>query len=127
MAMNGTDVLLVVDGVVVGSQRDVTFNENTAEIDISNKEAREKYVLGGRYSAGVSLGALYVPDDAAYILLQTAMRDGTEVEIWKQVDGHAVEEADAIVTSLSEAAPDQAEATVAIELVISGPWRDVSS
>jgi len=49
MAMNGTDVLIWIDGNMVGSQRDVTIDEATAEIDVSSKDQREMRVLPGRY------------------------------------------------------------------------------
>ena len=62
MGMNGTDILLYVNTgtpavpayTVVGSQRDVTFEESTDEIDVSSKDSRAKRVLPGRYSASVS-------------------------------------------------------------------------
>jgi TP901-1 family phage major tail protein len=122
MAMNGTDVLLYVDGVVVGSQRDVTFEESTEEIDVSSKDRRAKRVLAGRYSSTVSLEALYVPTDTAYMSLKDAMRNGDFVTIVRLEDSVALESAEAIVTSLSEAAPDQGEATVSISLTIDGDW-----
>ena len=58
MSMNGTDVLLLVNTgtptvpvyEAVGSQRDVTFDEATEEIDVSSKDSRAKRVLPGRYS-----------------------------------------------------------------------------
>lgn len=122
MAMNGTDVLLYVDGECVGSQRDVTFEETTEEIDVSSKDGRAKRVIAGRYGASVSLEALYVPDDTAYQSLKDAMRDGTLVTIVRLEDAVALESAEALVTSLSEAAPDQGEATVSISLTIDGDW-----
>lgn len=135
MAMNGTDILLLANtGTVlvpvwetVGSQRDATFDEATAEIDVSSKTSRAKRVLPGRYSANVSLDALYVPSDAAYLVLKNAMRNGTMVQILRQESGASLESADAIVTSLSEKAPDQAEATVSISLVIDGEWTELGS
>lgn len=132
---NGTDVLLLANTgtpsvpvyEVVGSQRDATFGEATAEIDVSSKASRAKRVLPGRYSATVSLDALYVPTDAAYLALQTAMRDGALILIAKQDDGVVTETADALVTSLSEKMPDQAEATVAVSLAVDGFWVEVGT
>ena len=121
--MNGTDILIFIDGVAVGSQRDVTFQENTAEIDVSNKQAgRAQKVIPGRYSASVSLDALYVPDDTAYQSLQTAMRDGLAVSVVRTENGATTESASAIVTSLSETGPDQDAATVSCDLTIDGEW-----
>lgn len=123
MAMNGTDVLLWIDGDAVGSQRDCTFDETTAEIDVSNKiDGRAMRVLPGRYGATITLDSLYVPTDAAYQALLAAMRDGTFVEVVVVEEGIVLESANAIVTKLSKNAPDQAESTVSISLRIDGEW-----
>lgn len=131
--MNGTDVLLMVNTgttevpvwTAVGSQRDVTFEESTEEIDVSSKEGREKEVVAGRYSSSVSLDALYVPSDTAYSELQDAMRSGDLVQIARSVSDTETEKADALVTSLSESFPDQDGATVSVSLTISGAWTAV--
>lgn len=135
MAMNGADVLILVNTgtpaapvmEIVGSQRDATFDETTAEIDVSSKDSRSMRVLPGRYGSTVSLEALYVPTDAAYLVLKNAMRDGDFVTIRRQEEDADLEEADAIVTSLSEAAPDQDGCTVSISLRIDGDWSEVGS
>lgn len=120
--MNGSDVLLLVEGTVVGYQRDVTFEEATEAIDVSSKESRARRVTAGRYSASVSLDALYVPDDVAYQSLKSAMRTGALVTVLRQEDGVALEHAEALVTALSEKAPDQDAATLSVELVIDCEW-----
>jgi len=135
MGMNGTDILLYVNTgtpavpayTVVGSQRDVTFEESTDEIDVSSKDSRAKRVLPGRYSASVSLDALYVPTDTAYLALKDAMRDGDLILVERYESGGADETADALITSLSEAAPDQGEATISISLTIDGTWTEVGT
>jgi len=126
MAMNGTDILIAIDGETVGSQRDVSYEETTGEIDVSSKDSRAGRYLPGRYGATMSLDALYVPDDTAYLALQTAMRDGEMVEVWSMEDSVVIESADAIVTSLSRSGPDQGEATVSISLRIDGEWTSGS-
>lgn len=133
--MNGTDVLLLVNTgtpsvpvyTAVGKQRDVTFEESTAEIDVSSKDAREQEVIAGRYTASITLDQLYVPTDSGYVALQAAMRDGELILVAKQVEEVTIETADALVTSLSERAPDQGEATVSVSLTISGGWIEETS
>lgn len=135
MAMNGTDILLLVNTgteaapayEVVGSQRDVTFDESNAEIDFSSKESRAFRGAAGRYKATLSLEALYVPDDAAYLELKAAMRDGSLVMVLREEEGMSLETADAFLTSLSEKAPDQNEATVSVSLTVDGEWTEVGS
>lgn len=126
MAMNGTDVLILIDvggyPTVVGSQRDATLDESNDTIDMSSKDAREGSFEAGRYTSEISLDALYVPDDAAYGALKDAMRSGTLVTVVTQEAGVDQEQASAVVTSLSSEFPDQGEATVSISLQVSGAW-----
>lgn len=135
MAMNGTDVLLLVNTgtelvpsyEAVGSQRDVSFEETTEEVDVSSKDSRAKRVLPGRYGATISLDALYVPTDSAYGKLKNAMRNGTLIMVAKEVDDVTIETASALITSMSEADPDQAESTISISLTLDGEWTVVGS
>ena len=135
MAMNGTDVLLLVNTgtealpvyEAVGSQRDVTFEEATAAIDVSSKDGRAARVLPGRYSSSLSLDALYVPTNDDYDALKDAMRDGEMILVAKEVDGTTTETATALITTMSEAFPDQGEATISISMTIDGEWTEVGS
>lgn len=125
--LNGTDILVLVGGQIVASQRGVTFDETAAEIDVSSKDSRSGRYLSGRYGSTVALDALYAPTDAGQMELKAAVRAGTPVVLIRQEDGSSVEEADAIVTSLSEAGPDQAEATFSASFRIDGDWREVTT
>lgn len=135
MAMNGTDVLLLVNTgtdlvpsyEAVGSQRDVSFEETTEEIDVSSKDSRQKRVLPGRYGASLTLDALYVPTNAAFVALQAANRDGELILVAKEVDNVTIETATALITSMSGSFPDQGEATISISLTIDGGWTVVGS
>lgn len=124
--MNGADVLVLIEGNLVGSQRDVTFDEANESIDMSSKNSRARRVEYGRYSSTVSLDALYVPTDAAYMALKTANRAGTKVEVVRQQEGMILENATAVITALSEAAPDQDAVTVSVSFDIDGEWESGS-
>ena len=132
---NGSDVLVLVNTgtpavpvyEVMGSQRDVTFDEATEEIDVSSKDGRAKRVLPGRYSCTISFDSLWVPDDACYLALRDAMRDGELILIARQEYEVVVETADALITSMSENFPDQSEATISMSLVVDGMWTEVGS
>jgi TP901-1 family phage major tail protein len=126
MAMNGTDILIAIDGDIVGSQRDVSYEETTEEIDVSSKDGRAGRYLPGRYGATMSLDALYVPTDTAYLALQAAMRNGTTVDVWSMEEAIVIESATAIVTSLTRSGPDQGEAVVKCSLRIDGEWTSGS-
>lgn len=129
--MNGTAVLLLVNigtptipmYTAVGSQRDVSFEESTAEIDLSSKNARKQTIGAGRYSANLTLDNLYIESDAGYEALKNAMRNKELVLIAKQIDEVTTETASALVTNLSERSPDQGEATVACSLTINQGWN----
>lgn len=135
MAINGTDILLLVNTgtsetpvyEAVGSQRDVTFDESTEEIDVSSKDSRASKVLGGRYSASLSLDALYVYSDAGYTELKDAMRDGRLILVTREEEGVSIETAEALITSMSESFPDQGEATISIDMTIDGFWTELVS
>lgn len=111
---------------IVGSQRGATFNETVAPIDISSKDQREeKNSPRGRWSCVLSLDALYVPGAASYLALRNAQRDGNTIKIKRQELGQDVEEANAVVTGLSQSFPDADAATIAAEFRINGPWQSV--
>ncbi len=135
MTQNGTDILLYVNTgttavpvyEAVGSQRDVTFDQGNEEIDLSSKESRAKVVIPGRYSAGISLDALYVPTDDAFLALRDACRDGELILVARTEDDVTTETASAMIASMSETFPDQGEAAISISLTISGEWTEVGS
>lgn len=133
MAISGSDVLLLANTgtdvapvwTVVGSQRNVSFEETNEEIDVSSKDSRAMRVLAGRYGATATLEALYVPSDAAYQALKTAARNGDPIKIRRREIGTDTEEASAIITTLSGEFPDQDAGTISVELRIDGAWTAV--
>ena len=135
MGKNGSDILLLVNTgtdvepvyMAVGSQRNFSREEATEEIDVSSKDGRAKRVIAGRYSSTISLEALYVPTDEGYLALRDAMRNGDLIKVRISDENTPTEEADALITSLSEEYPDQAEATVSCDLTIDGEWAEVGS
>jgi hypothetical protein len=89
---------------------------------MSSKESRKQRVIPGRYSATMTLDALYVPNDAAYVALKAAMRNGTLAHLVRLEEGTALEEADAVVNSISEKAPDQEGAVISASFTIDNGW-----
>jgi len=124
--MNGADVLILIEGDLVGSQRDVSIDENNESIDMSSKDSRARRVIAGRYSSSMSLDAVYVPSDTAYQALQTAMRNGNLIQVMVQEEGVIEESAMANITAMSKAAPDQDAVTVSISFDIDGEWQEGS-
>lgn len=122
MAVNGTAILLEVEGQVVGSQQGVTFNETTEAVDVSNNEHRQRRVIPGMYGSTIALDALYVPADAGYLALQQAMRGHAMVDVTRIVNGYPQYGARALITALSARATDQAAALMSAALTLDGGW-----
>jgi predicted secreted protein len=106
----------------VASQTQARFDEKTKAIDITNKSSRNKLFIPGEYDATVTLDHLYIPTDAAYAQLKSAMRNGATVMVQRQESGAALEQASAIVTQMSGDFKDKAPATIAVTMQITGPW-----
>jgi len=123
---NGSDILITIGGMVVGSQRDATIDESSDVVDISSKESRARRIVPGRYSSTLSLDALYVPDSVSYTAIKTAMREGTLVNVAVMDNNINIKSASGYVTSLSEEYPDQGEATVSITIEIDGEWTELT-
>lgn len=135
MGMNGSSFLLLVNTgtdeapayEAVGCQRDATIEETSQSIDMSCKNQREEIVIPGRYASTLSLDAVYVPDDASYIKLRNAVRNGEMILVAAEENDEVIETALANVESLSRSYPDQDGATVSISMKISGAWEAVGS
>lgn len=130
--LNGTEVLLRVEQVpgsgvfiTLGSQRGVTFQEQTAPIDFSSKDARAGKFGPGRYTWTASLETLYTPNLSGYAAIRNAMRNGTLLNIVRQEQGQEVESGYAVVTSMSDAFPDQDAAVCSVDLQGSGRFNPV--
>lgn len=124
--MNGADVLILIEGDLVGSQRDVTIDEANESIDMSSKDSRARRVIAGRYSSTMSLDSVYVPSDTAYQALLTAMRAGNLIQVMVQEEGVIERSAMANITAMSEAAPDQDAVTVSMSFDVDGEWQEGS-
>lgn len=133
--MNGTDLLLLANTgtpsvpvyEAVGSQRDCTIEESSDTIDFSSKTSRAQRVRPGRYSSTISLDALYVPTDDAYLALKAANRNGTLILVAREESGTVTETVSAKIDSISESFPDQGEATISVSLTVDGFWTEVGS
>ena len=130
--MNGTDILVSVETVpdsgvfaVVGSQRGATFAEATAPIDASSKEKRAWVGLPGRYTTTITLEHLYIPSTSGFDALRNAMRNGTYVKLRRRELNVEIEEANCVITNMSQSAPDQDVAVVSADFQLSDGWTPV--
>lgn len=128
--INGADVTVYVNTgtpgspiwTLVGSQRNVTFQNRTGIIDRSSKESADRRILGGRREYSVTLDALFIPGATALAALRTAQRTGALAQLRRVYAGSPVEKADAIVADMPETFPDQDAATVSVTFEIDGAW-----
>lgn len=135
MGFNGANLLILANTgttespvyTAVGSQRDASIDEASATIDYSSKESRNQRVGHGRYSGSVSLEALYVPDNTAYLALKNSLRNGTMILVAREEEDQVMETVLAKMDSLSETFPDQGEATVSMSMTIDDQWEVVGS
>lgn len=135
VATNGSDVLLYINTgtdlapnyTILGGQRGASIERSGDAIDATSKDSAATRVLPGRVSVTISCDALYIPSDAAYQALDAAQKGRQFVTARKYVDGVAVGEARAIVTSLSEEHPDMDVSTISLELALDGDWEDIAS
>ena len=106
----------------LAEQRVVDFGEGNDVIDWSSKDSRFRRIMPGRYSADVSAGGLYVPNDPPYLALQGAMRGHELILIRRCEDGVPIEDAIALVKAISIDAPDNDVGLMAVGLVVDGWW-----
>lgn len=111
----------------VGSQRDATVDEASANVDYSSKNSRAQRVGYGRYSSTLSLDHLYIAADSGYLALKAANRNGDMILVARELDDVALETADAKVDSMSENYPDQGESVISCALTIDGEWTEVGT
>lgn len=135
VATRGEDIVLLVNTgteespnyEIVAGQRGATFPETTEEIDASSKDSTAFRVIHGRNKSTITMDALYIPDDDAYLALKAAKRNREFILVRRREEGADAEEARAIITSLSRNAPDNDVATLDIALTIDGDWEEVGT
>jgi TP901-1 family phage major tail protein len=116
MAINGSAVLLIVNGTEVACQTGLSIEENNELIDASHKQSTYASYIYGRGEGSLSLEALYVPTDAGFQALRTAFKNKQPVTVRISENGTAVEEAEALIESMSREYPDNEVATISVEL-----------
>lgn len=124
--MRGVDILIFVDTdttgttpnwVAAGGQRNATLTETSEALDTTTKDTGDgayEYDYG-LYGWSISGDGVYVPNDAAFQHLKTAMRTRKKVKIRIQEEGEYTEEGTALITSLETDAPYDDNATYSME------------
>lgn len=125
MAINGSNILLLVDGQAVAEQRSYSQEKSRDMIETTVKADDAKTYEYGEIDNTVTVEGLYAPSDAAYAALEDAADNATEITIRRQREGTDIEEATALVDSLSLEAPRNDNSTFSADLQITGAWSTV--
>lgn len=125
----------------IGGQTNLTINETTAEIDISDKlSGRLGERTPGRATASCALDVNFLRTDPTIVYLKGKYRNRQTVEVMVfdrdnldavdsvgDISGSDIEEAVGIITNFTETHPDQDKSTVSLEVNLSGDWVAAAS
>jgi hypothetical protein len=123
--VNGADVLVLVNGIVVGGQRGARITKATGFVDFSSKSSVNERGRPGRLSSTLSLDSLYVVSDSGQASLRTARDNRDMITLRIKELGTDVQTADAVCTSLECDYPDQAESLHNAEFQVSDGWTNL--
>ena len=118
----GYAMVLSVGAQTLGIGRDVTLNRSATEIDATTRGGngwREKFQ--GLKEWSVDAEAVWIPDDAGYLVLQNAFDNGTAISVsLTDVDGNE-DAGSAFVTDMTRPEPLDDVVSVTVTLVGDGP------
>ncbi|MEY9867817.1 TP901-1 family phage major tail protein [Peribacillus sp. B2I2] len=116
MAVKGVDILILVNGTIVGGQRGATLSESVETIETTHKltSGFKEFEYGfGEWT--VSADGVYIKGDAGYVALRDAMRNKQKVTLRIQEEGVNLEQGQALVTSRELEGAYDGEATYSVE------------
>jgi predicted secreted protein len=127
---NGADWLLQIrvstgpdTYATLGSQRGGSVERTAAEIDMSNKDSPHWQGVAGRRSSSISLEKLYVSNASDQATLKAAWAAGTLLRVRTVALGaEAGEQADCIITNITNEFPDQDASVQTVDLRVTGTW-----
>ena len=122
-AMNGTAIVLKVDGVTIAKLKSNTFKVNRAGIDVSNKDsAGWKEQIYGQGSGGFDFEGVFAEDgNWGFKQGYLAIVNKTNVTAkWAGATGDTYYQATCIVTSMTETAPMEDAVTFSGTLEMTG-------
>lgn len=129
MAMSGTQVLLLANTPTgfqaVAEQTSLSIEESVNLIEAGSKDSPHQKYLYGKAEGTLTLESLYVPDDSAYQALKNAQRNREIIKIRRKEGSQEVEEADALVETISTEFPDDDVATVSVDLTLNSDWTQL--
>jgi len=133
VAISGSSVLLLANTgttaspnyVEVAEQTNLSVETTNNLIDASHKGSDHEKFLYGKQGDTISLESAFVPSDSAMNALRDAAENNVKILVRRYRDGVEVEEATALVESVSDEYPDNDRATTSIELTLNESWQSV--
>ncbi|WP_339171451.1 phage tail tube protein [Anoxybacillus sp. FSL W8-1294] len=110
----------------VAEQTNLSTESTRNLIEASSKDSDHTKWIYGKQDDTVSLEALYVPNDAAFKALEDAMKNKESVVLRRTENGTDIEEATALVSTISKEWPDNDASTVSVEFQLDEPWTPIT-
>lgn len=111
----------------VAAQRGFSLEKTSDNFEITSKDSGVNREYEYLYNTStLSLDGLYVPDDEALAALEKAQDTQQKIKVQRWVNGAAVKEADALISTHTIEGPYDDSGTYSLELQISGGWTDVA-
>lgn len=110
----------------VAEQTNLSTESTRNLIEASSKDSDHTKWIYGKQDDTVSLEALYVPNDAAFKALEDAMKNKETVVLRRTENGTDIEEATALVSTISKEWPDNDASTVSVEFQLDEPWTPIT-
>lgn len=134
MALDGAKVLVMVNTgtdvsptwTAVGEQTELSAESTVNLIEVTSKDDGHTKWLYGVSDDTVTLSSMYVPDDAAMEALRTAKKNKATVIIRRTLDGTAIEEAEALIESISDTWPNNDASTTEVSFQLNEEWHEVT-
>lgn len=130
MAMDGAQILVLVpvngDFKALAEQTSLSTENSHNLIDASSKDSGHTKWLYGKEDDTVSVESLYTPDDEAYQAIKEAKKNREKIVLRRTENGVDVEEAEALIQTISNDYPDNDNATVSIDFQLNESWREVT-
>lgn len=132
--MDGAQVLVLVnmgdevtpDWQSCAEQTNLSTESTRNLIEASSKDSDHAKWIYGKQESSVSLEKLYTPNDSAFMAIEDA-QDNKEIVVLRRTEnGKDIEEAPALVESISKEWPDNDASTCEAEFQLNDRWKVIS-
>lgn len=133
MSMDGAQVLLMVNAgseaspnfVEVGEQTNLSRETTRNLIEVTSKQDDHQRWIYGKQGDTVSLESLYIANDSGLQQLRDAQKNKNKILLRRKEAGSEVEEATALIETISDEWPDNDSSTVSVDMTLDSEWSAV--